>query len=202
MDPHISLGRLCMDEHHRITLNDMIKSEGLDAYESVTDLEYEKNLISNEITIKLGLKFNVKKNGEKEGDVEPWVIFEHLFLKLTKVIVDFGNNILTIYPDLITFNSNFDDELDAILSSINVEGLSPLDITDFLRFVCNMGKNIRNVHGESDSDDDEDYCLKRDEMGKPFYGPNHTNYLNYKDPIDRDLDFQDAINQFKKICVW
>ncbi|GKB53568.1 hypothetical protein Tco_0904321 [Tanacetum coccineum] len=28
MDRHTSLGRLCMDEHHKISLNDMIESEG------------------------------------------------------------------------------------------------------------------------------------------------------------------------------
>ncbi|GJY35242.1 hypothetical protein Tco_0420620 [Tanacetum coccineum] len=27
---------------------------------------------------------------------------------------------------------------------------------------------VRNNHGESDSDDEEEYCLKRDKMGKPF----------------------------------
>ncbi|GKE61261.1 agenet domain-containing protein [Tanacetum coccineum] len=31
---------------------------------------------------------------------------------------------------------------------------------------------VRNNHVESDSDDEEEYCLKRGEMGKPFYGPN------------------------------
>ncbi|GKE12630.1 hypothetical protein Tco_1416181, partial [Tanacetum coccineum] len=28
--------------------------------------------------------------------------------------------------------------------------------------------NVRNSHEESDSDDEEEYFLKRDEMGKPF----------------------------------
>nr|GEY58852.1 hypothetical protein [Tanacetum cinerariifolium] len=32
--------------------------------------------------------------------------------------------------------------------------------------------NVRNSHGESDSDDEEEYCLKRDEIGNHFYGPN------------------------------
>ncbi|GJU49826.1 hypothetical protein Tco_1219381 [Tanacetum coccineum] len=118
--------------------------EGLDAYDGVIDLEYEKNLISNEFSIKLGLKF-------KEDDVEPEVIFGRLFLKLTKAIVDFGNDILTIYPNLITFNYDSDDELDAILSSINVEELPPLDITDFPPFVYNMGKNLRNKNKPSNT---------------------------------------------------
>ncbi|GJU22597.1 hypothetical protein Tco_1155939 [Tanacetum coccineum] len=146
MDPHTSLRRLFMDEHHRITLNDMIESEGnwdgpeylntvdsgkkkevkaftfhrmeteevcernitpcfmegLDAYDGVTDLEYEKNLILNEFAVQLGLKY--------------------------EAIVDFRNEILTIYPDIITFNSDSDDELDALLASVNFEDLPPLDI--------------------------------------------------------------------------
>nr|GEU99701.1 hypothetical protein [Tanacetum cinerariifolium] len=183
MDPHTSLRRLCMDEHHRISLNDMIESkEGLDAYDGITDLEYKKNLISNEFAVKLRLQYEVKKNGEKvvncellvalkgelyffdfvinpeQDDVELGVIFGHSFCeesrftisggqgssKLTKAIVEFGNGILTIWPDLITFNSDSDDELDALIASINVEDLPPLDISDFLPFVCNMGKNLRN----------------------------------------------------------
>ncbi|GJR40220.1 putative reverse transcriptase domain-containing protein [Tanacetum coccineum] len=185
MDPHVSLGRLCRDENHKITLNDMIESEGnwsgpeyldtadsgkkkevkaftfdrmeseevceryitpgfmegLDAYDGVTDLEYEKNLISKEFAGKLYF-FDFVVNPE-EDDVEPCVIFGRSFLKLTKAIIDFGNGILTIWPEIITFDSD-DDEFDAFLASINVEELPPIDISDFPPFVCNMGKNLRN----------------------------------------------------------
>ncbi|GJU22739.1 hypothetical protein Tco_1156081 [Tanacetum coccineum] len=61
---------------------------------------------------------------------------------------------------------------------------------------------VRSNHAKSDSDDDEEYYLKRDETGKPFYGPNHAKYLNCDDPIDRALALQDAINPFRKVCVW
>ncbi|GKD63937.1 agenet domain-containing protein [Tanacetum coccineum] len=43
---------------------------------------------------------------------------------------------------------------------------------------------VRNNHGESDSDDEEEYCLKREEMGKPFCAPNRAKYLSCDDPID------------------
>ncbi|GJY86998.1 agenet domain-containing protein [Tanacetum coccineum] len=103
MDPHTSLGRLCMDEHHGIYFNDKIESEGnwsgpeyldiadsgkkkevkafnfhmmeteevceryitlcfvegLDAYDGIIDLEYEKILISNEFAVKLGLQYEI-----------------------------------------------------------------------------------------------------------------------------------------------
>ncbi|GKB98911.1 hypothetical protein Tco_0985048 [Tanacetum coccineum] len=60
---------------------------------------------------------------------------------------------------------------------------------------------VRNVHVKSDSDD-EDYCLKRDDLRKPFYGPNRPKYLNCEDPMNRALALQDYLNQFRKICVW
>ncbi|GJX17426.1 hypothetical protein Tco_0218258 [Tanacetum coccineum] len=187
MDPHTSLGHLCMDERYGISINDKIESEGnwygpeyQDIVDNgkekevkmhndgVIDLEYEENLISNEFAIKLGLQYELKKNGEKvvnrevlvalkgelyfvsfiinpeEDDVEPGVIVGCSFLRITKEIVDFRNGILTIYPDLITFNDNSDDELDALIASINVEDLPPLDITDIPPFVSKMGKNLRN----------------------------------------------------------
>ncbi|GJV97233.1 hypothetical protein Tco_1548810 [Tanacetum coccineum] len=60
---------------------------------------------------------------------------------------------------------------------------------------------VRNNHGDSDNDDEEKYCLKRDEIGKPFYGPNRANYLNCDDPMDRALTLQEALNPFKKsVC--
>ncbi|GJU22737.1 hypothetical protein Tco_1156079 [Tanacetum coccineum] len=138
--------------------------DGLDTYDGITDLEYEKNLLSNEFAVKLRLPYELKKYGERvvscevfvalkgklyfvsfiinpdEDDVKLEVIFSCSFLRITKVIVDFGNGILIIYPDLITFNDDSNDELDAILASINVEELPPLDITDIPPFVYNMRK--------------------------------------------------------------
>ncbi|GJX06467.1 hypothetical protein Tco_0194399 [Tanacetum coccineum] len=61
---------------------------------------------------------------------------------------------------------------------------------------------VRNVHAKSNSDDDEDYCLKRDDSGKPFHGPNRPKYLECEDLIDRALAQQDSLNPFNKICVW
>ncbi|GJW84582.1 hypothetical protein Tco_0157727 [Tanacetum coccineum] len=166
MDPHTSLGRLCMDENYKNSLNDKIKSEGnkdgpeyqdtadsgkkkevkaftflrtkikevckryitsffvegLDAYDGETDLEYKKNLISNEFAGKLYfVSFIINP---KEDDVELGVIFRLSFLRLANGIVDFRNEILTICPDLITFNDDSDDELDALLMSYDGEGPS------------------------------------------------------------------------------
>ncbi|GKC00828.1 hypothetical protein Tco_0986964 [Tanacetum coccineum] len=211
MDPHTSLGRMCINENHNVTQNDLIESavewsgldyldtidsrkkkktkaytfyrmkseevcewyitpcfvEGLYAFEGVNDLEYEKNLISNEFVVKLGLTYEVMENGDKvvdrkllvsikgelyfvdffvnpkEDDVEPCVIFGRSFLKIAKAIIDFGSEILNIWPETIIIDSD-DDELDTLLACININKLPPIDITNFLTFVCNMGKDLRN----------------------------------------------------------
>nr|GEV35698.1 hypothetical protein [Tanacetum cinerariifolium] len=115
--------------------------ECLDTYDGETDLEYEKNMISNEFVVKLCLEYEVK-NDEKlmkqellvalkgehyfvrfiinleDDDVKPWVLIAHSFHRLTKGIAEFRNRILTIYLDLITFN---DDSLGKTRSSIEID---------------------------------------------------------------------------------
>ncbi|GJR70973.1 retrotransposon ORF1 [Tanacetum coccineum] len=60
---------------------------------------------------------------------------------------------------------------------------------------------VRYKHEESD-DDEEEYCVKRDKNGKPIYDPKFIKYLNCDDPMDRALALQEALNPFRKICVW
>ncbi|GKB81527.1 hypothetical protein Tco_0948422 [Tanacetum coccineum] len=95
---------------------------GLGAYDGEINLEHDKNLISNEFAVKLCLEHKVK-NGDKvvkkelivaprgeiysmkfiinpeEDDIKPGVVLGRSFLRLTKGIADFGNGIITIYPD-------------------------------------------------------------------------------------------------------
>ncbi|GJX76241.1 hypothetical protein Tco_0323052 [Tanacetum coccineum] len=61
---------------------------------------------------------------------------------------------------------------------------------------------VRNNHGESDSDDEEEYILKRDKNGNPFYGPIRAKYLSCDDHMKRALTLQETLNPFKKVCVW
>ncbi|GJR54909.1 hypothetical protein Tco_1405430 [Tanacetum coccineum] len=97
---------------------------GLHAYDGEINLKYEKNLISNESTVKLCLEYEeknreklVKKEllvslkGEfyfvkfiinpKEDDVDPSMILGRSFMRLTKGITHFGNGIITIHPKLV-----------------------------------------------------------------------------------------------------
>ena len=61
---------------------------------------------------------------------------------------------------------------------------------------------IRKKKEESDSDDDEDeYSPKRDENGKPFYGPEYPSYLECEAALDRALGEKDYLNLFRDVCV-
>ncbi|GJW92064.1 hypothetical protein Tco_0169617 [Tanacetum coccineum] len=55
---------------------------------------------------------------------------------------------------------------------------------------------------ESDSDDEEDYQIKRNKFGAPIYGPKPATYLNCNDPAERSLAMQTITNPFRKISVW
>ncbi|GJS06612.1 hypothetical protein Tco_0363408 [Tanacetum coccineum] len=55
---------------------------------------------------------------------------------------------------------------------------------------------IQNDGEESNSDDEEEYYLKMDEIGGPFYDPNLISYFDRNDPMERALAIQDSINPF------
>ncbi|GKB18966.1 hypothetical protein Tco_0852889 [Tanacetum coccineum] len=144
---------------------------GLHAYDGEINLIYEKNLISNELAVKLCLEYE-EKNGEKlvkrellvslkgefyfvkfivnpeEDDVEPSVIFGRLFMRLAKGIADFGNGIITIHPELDPFLDNseetkkFEDDWDHFLD-IDFRDIPIMDEADLPPFVCKMGKSKR-----------------------------------------------------------
>ncbi|GKD97262.1 hypothetical protein Tco_1381159 [Tanacetum coccineum] len=61
---------------------------------------------------------------------------------------------------------------------------------------------VRNNHGESDSDDEEENILKRHKNGNPFYGPIREKYLSCDDHMERALTLRENLNPFKKVCVW
>ncbi|GKC78170.1 hypothetical protein Tco_1128944 [Tanacetum coccineum] len=55
---------------------------------------------------------------------------------------------------------------------------------------------------ESNSNDKEEYEIKRNKFGALIYGPKPTTYLNCNDPSERSLALQAVINPFQKISVW
>ncbi|GJR51169.1 hypothetical protein Tco_1401690 [Tanacetum coccineum] len=59
---------------------------------------------------------------------------------------------------------------------------------------------MRNA--ESDSDDEEEYQIKRNKFGASIYGPKPAPYSNCNDPAERSLAIQTITNPFQKISVW
>ncbi|GJW11364.1 hypothetical protein Tco_1577191 [Tanacetum coccineum] len=146
---------------------------GLEAYDGEINLENDKNMISNEFAVKLCLEHEVK-NGDKvvkkelivalrgeiyfvkfiinpeEDDIKPGVVLERSFLRLTKGIADFGNEIITIYPDLDPFNDKFDKTNDSeddwvdILECIDFGDIPEINGLDLPPYVCNMGKSSKD----------------------------------------------------------
>ncbi|GJR16561.1 hypothetical protein Tco_0799213 [Tanacetum coccineum] len=147
---------------------------GLEAYDGEINLENDKNLISNEFAVKLCMEHEVK-NGHKVGkkelivalrgevyfvkfiinpekdDIEPGVVLGRSFLRLTKGIADFGNEIITIYPDLDPFNDESDktndpgDDWVAILEGIDFGDIPEINGLELHPFMCNMGKRREEV---------------------------------------------------------
>ncbi|GKD19129.1 retrovirus-related pol polyprotein from transposon TNT 1-94 [Tanacetum coccineum] len=59
---------------------------------------------------------------------------------------------------------------------------------------------MRNT--KSDSDDEEEYEIKRNKFGAPIYGLKPAPYLNCNDPVGRSLALQIVTNPFRNISVW
>ncbi|GKD80869.1 hypothetical protein Tco_1347708, partial [Tanacetum coccineum] len=66
-----------------------------------------------------------------------------------------------------------------------------------IRFEGKINKNVLADTGsdvlrtvESDSDDEEEYEIKRNKFGAPMYGPKPITYLNCNDPAEQSLALQ------------
>nr|GEZ30907.1 hypothetical protein [Tanacetum cinerariifolium] len=58
-----------------------------------------------------------------------------------------------------------------------------------------------SINTKSDSDDEEEYIIKRNSFRAPIFGPNASKYLNCNDPMDRALALQKVLTPFRRICV-
>ncbi|GKB04676.1 ribonuclease H-like domain-containing protein [Tanacetum coccineum] len=81
-----------------------------------------------------------------------------------------------------------------LILDIPIDRDSPIVVgRGFLHFMRNA---------ESDSDDEEEYQIKRNKFGAPIYGPKPAPYFNCNDPNERSLAIQTITNPFRKISVW
>ncbi|GJS49006.1 hypothetical protein Tco_0599127 [Tanacetum coccineum] len=144
---------------------------GLEAFDGEINLAFDENLISNEFAVKLCLDYEVKKGkrlvkkelivalkGElyfvkfiinpEEDDFIPGVILGRSFLRLSRGIVDFGNGVITIYPELDPFKDDCKktgkslDDWDQLLD-FNFDDV-PKSGEELSPFICKMGKSNRN----------------------------------------------------------
>ncbi|GJY43432.1 hypothetical protein Tco_0431645 [Tanacetum coccineum] len=144
---------------------------GLEAYGGEISLAFDENLISNEFTIKLCLDYEMKKGkklvkkelivalkGElyfvkfiinpEEDDFEPGVILGRSFLRLAKGVVDFGNGVITIYPEPDPFEDDYEkigkilDYWDQLLD-FNFDDVPKFE-EELPPFICKIGKSNRN----------------------------------------------------------
>ncbi|GKD37320.1 retrovirus-related pol polyprotein from transposon TNT 1-94 [Tanacetum coccineum] len=329
---------------------------GLEAYDGEINLGVEENMISNEYAVKLCLEHEVKRGNKvvkkklivslrgeiyfvkfiinpEEDDVEPEVIFRRSFLRITKVITDFGTGTVTIYPEFDPFMEDIKEEeeknkveLDGkvvkeeeeavkkikgevlkekddprafifpirleghvnknaladigsdiytmpyrIYEQLRIEEMKKVDrgimminhtqaeaigiltnvlcqvwvttliakflILDipidrdapivvgqgFLRTISGIVNTLERLflnfdgfchqpfraarsdvmrNAKSDSDDEEEYEIKRNKLGAPIYGLKPAPYLNCSDPAERSLAIQTVTNPFWKISVW
>ncbi|GKA61939.1 hypothetical protein Tco_0761458 [Tanacetum coccineum] len=143
---------------------------GLEAYDGEINLAFDESLISNEFAVKLCLDYEVKKGHKvvkkelivalkrdlyfvkfiinpEEDDVESGVILGRSFMRLAKGIVDFGNGVITTYPEPDPFEEDYEktgkssDDWDQLL------GFNFDDVPKFREelppLVCKMRKSSR-----------------------------------------------------------
>nr|GEW92890.1 hypothetical protein [Tanacetum cinerariifolium] len=85
---------------------------------------------------------------DEEDDVEPGLILGRSFMRLAKRIVDFGNGVVTIYPEPDPFEDDFEktekspDDWDQLLY-FNFDNV-PTFGEELPPLVCKMGKSNRN----------------------------------------------------------
>nr|GEV12502.1 hypothetical protein [Tanacetum cinerariifolium] len=285
-------------------------SEKVEGHGDWDALECTNTAGSKEKKVTKALRFN-KIETKEEDDVEPEVILGRSFMRLVNGIVDFGSEVIIVYPEQGPFEDDYEktekskDDRDRLLD-FNFDDIPQLDGEELSPFVCKIRKSGRNkkraienlnlfypdirpslstgrhlteeeevkkalarrisqkfalleedkveldemiveeeekamnkVKGEalkekddheafifpiryegkinknaladtrsdvlrtaeSDSDDDEEYEIKRNKFGAPIYGPKSAAYLNCNDRSERSLALKAVINPFRKISV-
>nr|GEZ77031.1 hypothetical protein [Tanacetum cinerariifolium] len=104
-------------------------------------------------------------------------------------IADFGNGIITIYPDLDPFNddsdktNNLEDDWDVILEGIDFREIPEFDGLDLPPYVCNMGKSSKNKKKSC-----KNYKMKYDDERPSFtVNPALTREKLSREELEKDL---------------
>ncbi|GKC87860.1 hypothetical protein Tco_1148509 [Tanacetum coccineum] len=81
-----------------------------------------------------------------------------------------------------------------------VFGSKKVLVIDYTIYLWNRSDVLRTA--ESDSDNKEEYEIKRNKFGAPTYGLKPAAYMNCNGPAERSLALQTVINPLRKISVW
>nr|GEZ48833.1 hypothetical protein [Tanacetum cinerariifolium] len=111
MDPNLSLGKICLGDDVIVISSNKVEGSG-----DWNSLEYQDTSGSKGKKVLNALSFyKMKTNEVKEDDVEHGVILRRSFMRLAKGIVDFGNRVITIYPE----PNPFDDDSEKTEKSLD-----------------------------------------------------------------------------------
>nr|GEX90721.1 hypothetical protein [Tanacetum cinerariifolium] len=104
----------------------------------------EEKLVKRELLVSLkGEFYFIKfKINQEENDVEPNVILGRSFVRLAKGIVEFGNGIITIYPDIDLFFDDSDtvgDNEENCELMFNFDDICEIEETELPPLICKMG---------------------------------------------------------------
>nr|GEY21056.1 hypothetical protein [Tanacetum cinerariifolium] len=177
MDPNSSLRKICLGDDV-----DEISSDKVEGSGDWSSLEYQDTAVSNgkkvtsalsvymietdEITkweklVKIELIVALKGElyfvkfiiNPEEDDFKPGVILGRSFLRITNGIVDFGNAVITIYPEPDPFEDDYEKTRK---SSDDSDELLNFDLDDVPKsgeelplFVCKMGKSSQEATKEA-----------------------------------------------------
>ncbi|GKD90354.1 hypothetical protein Tco_1365861, partial [Tanacetum coccineum] len=160
--------------------------------ETLKYIEKHKKLLNSILLDKL------KLNGELKGDQE--TLGEEAILKRGKAKLKIDKVRMLDHSSAETMR-----RLLNVLCQVGTTTLlADFMLLDVPIIVGIMYTCVRKSQQDSDSDDDaeEEYSLKKDEYGKPFYGPHHPPYLDSEDAMDRSLAEQDYLDPFNNVCIW
>nr|GEV98517.1 hypothetical protein [Tanacetum cinerariifolium] len=143
------------------------------------------------------------------GAIEQDIYERIMILQEPRLIIEtlkFSDQHKKLLDSVILDKLKFDGEVDEKEATEEViRGYKTLreknDLRVFVLHIHIEGKydTLKNKQEEKYSDDEEEYCITRKEMGNPIYGLKFAKYLNCDDPMDQALALQEAMNPFRKI---
>ncbi|GKE42857.1 hypothetical protein Tco_1470141, partial [Tanacetum coccineum] len=91
--------------------------------------------------------------------------------------------------------------LDTIGGNIDIPNRTFTIFNGLTRQTFRAARSGKTRTAESDTDDEEDYVIKRNEMGTPIHNSRPIGYQNNTNPAE-NMTLESVINAFRKIKMW